>query len=213
MGMLRNLLAVGIVAGLCGLVSAQNPVDAVGSASAEMKIVSGSAWADSAVLTTYHKDSYAHHWIVWGPTLDYGDTLITPDTPRTTIVVLRDLTPSTTYRFRYTGDNPLNDSIESHSVAGSFTTTAATALRPGPSLLRRNTASFSIRQGRIITPIDLTPGDVVLFRNMTGRIVFAGLVHAGGGNSIALPTLAKAQYTVSVLRSGLTLSVGSLALP
>lgn len=195
-----------------GMAGAQNTVDAVGSASAEIRISGGTAWADSAVLISYHKDSYSHHWLAWGLTWAFGDTVISADTPRTVNIVLRDLSPATTYHFKYVGDNPLNDSIETHSISGSFTTAALTDIRVPRGSFHRNASPFLLVGNRFVVDREVQTGDVMLFRDMQGRIVFAALVNAGAGNSIEKPSLARGQYTVQLMRNGTTLLKAAIAL-
>ncbi len=99
-----------------------NDIDAVASASKDIRINSGIAHYTMAVIETYHKDSYPFHFIAYGIDSLYNDTLIVADTPRVHICTLFNLVPETVYNFSYVGNWPSNPIVENHGVFGSFTT-------------------------------------------------------------------------------------------
>jgi len=100
-----------------------NTVDAVASASEEIRIKEGKAYSNYTILETYHKDSYLNHYIAYGIT-DYTDTIIMPNFPWDNVCTLKNLIPSTSYKFVFMGNYPPQPELESHSVSGFFNTSS-----------------------------------------------------------------------------------------
>lgn len=99
-----------------------NDIEAVTSASRDIQVTGGRAYSNYAILETYHKDSYIHHFIAYGPYGLFNDTLIVADTPRTHICTLTNLNSDLTYNFIFRGDFPGNPQLEYHSSEGIFRT-------------------------------------------------------------------------------------------
>lgn len=97
-------------------------IDAVSSASGDIRVDEGKAYARYAVLQTYHKDSYPHHFIAYGLDTLYRDTLNVADTPRVHICTLVNLQPDSKYYFKFVGDWPTNPIVENHTAYGEFST-------------------------------------------------------------------------------------------
>jgi len=99
------------------------PVDAVTSASREIRIDSGSAYSTYAILTTYHKDSYDRHVVKYGVNGTYTDSVHVAAFPRIQVCTLVNLLPNTVYSFDFIADFK-NGTIpeEFHHVTGSFAT-------------------------------------------------------------------------------------------
>ena len=97
-------------------------IDAVTSASGNIRVDEGIAYAKYAVLQTYHKDSYPFHFIAYGLDTLYSDTLIVADTPRVHICTLTNLEPDSKYYFNFVGLWPSNPLLENHIAHGNFST-------------------------------------------------------------------------------------------
>lgn len=104
-----------------------NDIDAVTSASGDIQITGGKAYAESAVLETYHKDTYKLHWIEYGHTLSYGNNILVADTPVVQSVLITNLESNAKYYFNFNGARP-GEGKAIHNVKGTFTTVSATSL-------------------------------------------------------------------------------------
>lgn len=97
-------------------------IEAVTSASNRIKVTGGKAYKSHAILETYHKDSYDRHFIAYGISDLYNDTLIMADTPRVHICTLFNLNANTTYNFMFRGEYSKDPIKENHTITGSFKT-------------------------------------------------------------------------------------------
>lgn len=185
-----------------------NEIDAVSNASEDIKVTSGQAYADRAVLHTYHKDSYDWHWIGFGTTELYGDTVGVPVSPRENIITLPDLQPSTKYYFKFTGallDNP----TENHFCVGSFTTVEVTpVIYEGKTVF----ASPLVSRDNVLLSSDFQVGDLLFIRTVQGRIVSTLMVHSGVGNAVLIPSLPEGFYTVEQKRGSNTVATTKLSI-
>lgn len=102
-------------------------IDAVTSASNEIRVDSGKAYYNRTILNTYKKDSYIDHFVTYGinnSTKDtvYSDTVILASFPRNIPCTLSNLLPNTNYNYMFIGYLPSNPKKEIHGVMGGFTT-------------------------------------------------------------------------------------------
>ena len=104
-----------------------NDIDAVSSASGDIQVTGGKAYARSAVLETYHKDTYKLHWIEYGNSLTYGFNILVADTPNVQSITIYNLEPNTWYYFNFNGARP-GESGAIHSVNGTFITVPDTSI-------------------------------------------------------------------------------------
>ena len=113
------------------IVSAQNTIDAVSSASGELKLKSGKAYATEAIVVwSDNRSNGPVQCIDWGTTSSYGATLnlkpVTRNVDNTD--TLKPLTPSTKYYARFHRTYPSKNA--DLSTTFQFTTTAGTAVAP-----------------------------------------------------------------------------------
>lgn len=106
---------------------AYNDIDAVTSASGDIQVTGGKAYAGSAVLETYHKDTYKLHWIEYGNSLSYGFNILVADTPSVQSIKIYNLNPNTKYYFNFNGSRP-GEGGAIHNVKGTFTTVPDTSI-------------------------------------------------------------------------------------
>lgn len=184
-----------------------NEIDAVSNATEDIKVTSGKAYADRAVLQTYHKDSYDWHWVGFGTTELYGDTVPVPISPRENEITLPNLLPSTTYFFKFTGAL-LDNHEENHFCVGSFTTVEITpVIYEGKTVF----ASPLVSRDNVLISSDFQVGDLLFIRSVQGRIVSTLMVHSGVGNAVAIPSLPQGFYTVEHKRGSNTLATTKLS--
>lgn len=106
---------------------AYNDIDAVTSASGDIQVTGGKAYADNAQLETYHKDTYKLHWIEYGTSLSYGFNILVADTPSVQSVTIHNLKSNTRYYFNFNGSRPGEEGAI-HNVKGTFTTVSGTPI-------------------------------------------------------------------------------------
>lgn len=101
--------------------SAQNIIDGVTGASPNMntEVDSGFCYDTFAVLYIRHHDSFDKHFMMYGlDTTMFSDSLIVPNWPYSQICTLSNLTPSTSYYFRYRGELISNTAEEQYTKVG-----------------------------------------------------------------------------------------------
>ncbi len=103
-----------------------NEIDAVSSASEEIKVLSGKAYSTTAELNTYHKFEHAKHRFHWGKTNTFDQEQRIPDSPTEQTFTLEGLDPDTKYFFIYSGTDS-NRQLE-YKVEGEFQTVGQTGL-------------------------------------------------------------------------------------
>lgn len=181
-----------------------NEVDAVSNATEDIKVTGGKAYADRAVLTTYHKDSYDNHWLGYGKTEALTDTVKMPDFPWDNEVTLTPLEANTKYFFTFMGAL-INKPEENHYCSGSFITATITPIvHPHKSITSKKDM---YQKGDLLLSNSFEIGDVIFIRDIKGRIVQTYLLHSGHGTSVELSSLPVGAFTAEQVRAGERVSV------
>ena len=113
------------------IVSAQNSIDAVTSASGDLKLKSGKAYATEAVIVwSDHRSNGTVQTLEWGTSDSYGESMnLKPLTRDVDITdTLKPLTPSTKYYAKFHRVYPMRNA--DITTTFEFTTTASTPVVP-----------------------------------------------------------------------------------
>jgi hypothetical protein len=179
MGKSTLIKGVILTGAVFSIVTAQNTIDAVSSASGELKLKSGKAYATEAIVVwSDNRSNGPVQCIDWGTTSSYGATLnlkpVTRNVDNTD--TLKPLTPSTKYYARFHRTYPSKN--VDLSTTFQFTTTAGTRVVPS---IERHSLSDAPKAAYI--SLFSTDGRKIIELPFSGRYInahdFQGLVIPG----------------------------------